>query len=59
MISGIVTALLLGAFAGIAVWACSARNRRRFDEASRLPLADEPAATGNCRHGGCGCQGGR
>lgn len=54
MISGIVTALLLASFAGITVWAYSARNRTRFEDASRLPLSDEPAPAA-CQHGGCGC----
>lgn len=54
MISGIVTALLLASFVGITVWAYSARNRARFEDASRLPLSDEPAPAA-CQHGGCGC----
>jgi cytochrome c oxidase cbb3-type subunit 4 len=42
MIAGLVTAILLLAFLGIAAWAWSARNRARFAEAAQLPLADEP-----------------
>ena len=41
MISGVVTALLLVAFIGIAAWAWSGRARARFEEAARLPLHDE------------------
>jgi cytochrome c oxidase cbb3-type subunit 4 len=41
MISGVITALLLLAFLGIALWAWSARAKPRFDDASRLPLDDE------------------
>ena len=53
MISGIFTIIAFLSFAGIAVWAYSRRNRERFDEASRLPLRDEPAK-GSCGSG-CGC----
>lgn len=31
----------LVSFLGIVVWAWSARNRARFDEAARLPFASE------------------
>lgn len=41
MISGIVTAILMASFIGIAVWAYSDRNRDRFARAARLPLDDE------------------
>ncbi len=41
MISGIFTIAAMTAFAGITWWAYSRRNTARFDEASRLPLADE------------------
>jgi len=48
MISGAITAVLLVAFGGIAGWAWSSRQRRRFAEAERLPLLDEvPSA--ECR----------
>ena len=51
MISGIITAVLLASFVGIAVWAWSARQRERFDEAARLPLDDEPGplTIGHCQ----------
>ncbi len=41
MISGVVTAVLLIAFAGITAWAWSSRQRERFDDAAQLPLRDE------------------
>lgn len=44
MISGIVTAVLLTAFLGIAVWAWSGRNRTRFAQAAQLPLDDDASA---------------
>ena len=37
----IVTLLLFVAFIGIVAWAWSRRNQKRFDEAARLPFADE------------------
>ena len=37
----IVTLLLFVAFIGIVAWAWSRRNQTRFDEAARLPFADE------------------
>jgi cytochrome c oxidase cbb3-type subunit 4 len=40
------TVWTVGAFAvfvGIAIWAWSRRARRRFDEAERLPFADDDA----------------
>ena len=45
MISGIVTASLLAAFLGIAVWAWSGRNRARFAQAARLPIDDDGVTT--------------
>ena len=41
MIAGAVTALLLGAFIGVTVWAYGPARRSRFDAAARLPFADE------------------
>jgi cytochrome c oxidase cbb3-type subunit 4 len=42
----IVTVLSLLAFAGIVAWAFLRRNRDRFDEAARLPFAeDQPYAS--------------
>lgn len=41
MISGIFTIAAMTAFAGITWWAYSRRNTARFEEASRLPLAED------------------
>jgi cytochrome c oxidase cbb3-type subunit IV len=41
MVSGIVTAVLLLAFLGVAVWAYSAKRKASFDAAARLPLEDD------------------
>lgn len=38
---GIGTVLALMAFSGICWWAFSARNKSRFEEASRLPFVDD------------------
>ena len=38
---GVWTAALLAVFAAIVVWAWSARRRRDFDEAARLPLEED------------------
>jgi len=37
----IVTVLALVLFIGIVIWAWSARNRARFDEAARLPFEQQ------------------
>lgn len=42
MVSGIVTAILLGSFIAGTAWAFSARRRAEFDHAARLPLEDAP-----------------
>lgn len=39
-----LTSLL--AFVGIAVWAWQRKRRAEFEEAARLPFADEETATG-------------
>jgi cytochrome c oxidase cbb3-type subunit 4 len=36
-----VTVLALACFLGIVRWAMARGNRERFDEAARLPLADD------------------
>lgn len=36
-----VTVLAFACFIGIFLWAWSGRNRARFDEAERLPFADD------------------
>ncbi|GAB3035457.1 MULTISPECIES: CcoQ/FixQ family Cbb3-type cytochrome c oxidase assembly chaperone [Oleiagrimonas] len=45
MISGILTALLMILFIGVAVWAYSARQKPRFREAEMLPLIEDTRAT--------------
>jgi cytochrome c oxidase cbb3-type subunit 4 len=40
-LSGIVTAVLIVLFVGVAVWAYSKRRNASFDAAARLPLEDE------------------
>lgn len=35
------TILLLIVFVGIVIWAWSGRQKRRFEQAARLPLEDE------------------
>lgn len=35
------TVLLLIVFVGIVLWAWSGRQKRRFEQAARLPFADE------------------
>jgi cytochrome c oxidase cbb3-type subunit IV len=40
-LSGIVTAVLIALFVGIAIWAYSKRRKSSFDAAARLPLEDE------------------
>jgi len=37
----VITAISLLAFLAIALWAYSRRNKSRFDEASRIPFADD------------------
>ena len=37
----VVTVLSFACFGGLVVWAWSARNRRGFDEAARLPFVAE------------------
>ncbi len=38
---GIWTLILLIVFLGIVAWAWSAKQKKRFDEAGRLPLDDD------------------
>jgi len=40
-LQGIATILTMVAFIGTFLWAYSARNKDRFDEAANLPFADE------------------
>ena len=43
-LEGIGTLLALLAFIAVCVWAYSARNKARFDEAAMLPFADDEKA---------------
>lgn len=51
MISGVVTLAAFVCFIGITLWACSRRNRRRFESAAQLPLLDEDSVPACCRKG--------
>jgi cytochrome c oxidase cbb3-type subunit 4 len=42
MVSGIVTAILLGLFVAGTAWAWSGRRRAEFEQAARLPLDESP-----------------
>ena len=42
---GITTLLIMIAFLGVVFWAYSKRRKKDFDEASRLPFADEDATS--------------
>ena len=42
---GIVTAVLLGLFVWLVVWAWSKARRPAFDAAARMPLEDDVAST--------------
>jgi len=41
----VITALLLICFIGIVVWAYSPARKERFEEAARLPFADDERAS--------------
>jgi cbb3-type cytochrome oxidase subunit 3 len=41
-LSGVMTAVLMLAFIGIAAWAWSGKRRKSFDAAARLPLEEDP-----------------
>ena len=43
-VMGVSTAVLLVIYLGIVVWAFEHRRKRAFDEAARLPLADDGGA---------------
>lgn len=45
MIRGLGTVVVLVAFVGLALWVFSPRRKQDFDEATRLPFADDPQAT--------------
>ncbi|MDT8894954.1 cbb3-type cytochrome c oxidase subunit 3 [Halomonas sp. I1] len=42
-LNGIIIILLIAAFVGLIFWAYSKGRRADFDEAARLPFADDPA----------------
>ena len=41
VILSIMTVIVTIAFAGIAAWAWSGKNKTRFDEAARIPLEED------------------
>ncbi len=41
MLNGIFTAACLIGFICVVIWAYSSKQKKRFDEASKLPLIDE------------------
>jgi cytochrome c oxidase cbb3-type subunit 4 len=43
-VRGVITALSLLAFIGIVVWAYGSRRKKRFEEAAKLPFADDDRA---------------
>ncbi|HEX2830540.1 MAG TPA: cbb3-type cytochrome c oxidase subunit 3 [Burkholderiales bacterium] len=43
------TVVMFVVFVGIALWAYSARQRTRFDEAAQLPLEDELGLRSNAK----------
>ncbi|QTN25152.1 cbb3-type cytochrome c oxidase subunit 3 [Rhizobacter sp. AJA081-3] len=47
----VVTVVSMLAFLGIIVWAWSRSNRSAFDEAAKLPFAEEQGAEGASRGG--------
>jgi cytochrome c oxidase cbb3-type subunit 4 len=55
LIHSVWTVMMLALFIGIIVWAWSARRKKQFDEAARLPLEDDDAAptrrSGEKNHG--------
>ncbi|HUL94081.1 MAG TPA: cbb3-type cytochrome c oxidase subunit 3 [Burkholderiales bacterium] len=42
----LVTVLAFASFVGIVLWAYSGRAQRRFEEAARLPFAEDEGAHG-------------
>ncbi|MBZ9539271.1 cbb3-type cytochrome c oxidase subunit 3 [Modicisalibacter tunisiensis] len=46
---GVMTLLIMIAFLGVVAWAFSRRRRDDFDEASRLPFADDDEAPDRVR----------
>lgn len=44
---GLATVFVMAAFIGIALWAYSGKQKKRFEEAANLPFADEDEPTPN------------
>jgi len=40
LLRGLITALSLACFVGIAIWAYAPRNKARFEDDARLPFQD-------------------
>jgi cbb3-type cytochrome oxidase subunit 3 len=51
VIQGLLTLLLMVLFIGIVIWAYSGRQKKRFDEASMLPFAEDEGTQGERRKG--------
>jgi len=55
LIHSVWTVLLFVLFIGIIVWAWSAKRKKRFDKAARMPLEDDDAVpkrpSGDKKHG--------
>ncbi|MBP2261293.1 cytochrome c oxidase cbb3-type subunit 4 [Pseudomonas sp. BP8] len=45
MIRGLGTVVVMVAFVGLALWVFNPRRKQDFDEATRLPFADDPEAS--------------
>ena len=45
MIRGLGTVVVMVAFVGLALWVFNPRRKKEFDEATRLPFADDPEAS--------------
>ena len=50
-VQGLITILLMVLFVGIVVWAYSSRQKKRFEEASMLPFAEDDAQGDDRRKG--------
>ncbi|MBI3545271.1 MAG: cbb3-type cytochrome c oxidase subunit 3 [Gammaproteobacteria bacterium] len=46
------TVVMFVLFIGIVAWAWSAKRKRRFDEAARMPLEDDDDVTGGNKKSG-------
>lgn len=43
VVRGLLTLVMIIAFAGVVFWAWSSRRRKDFEAAARMPLEDEPS----------------